>query len=131
MEKTKYELKAEVQQTTVKPKTLQPEAQMMNVSGAMTPLYAVYGSNDEHGRVWVATFFDVEESQAWCMASKQFGRAVRGAVIAQQEKSDEETARDAKIAQIRDDLRTGKLVKVEHEDGSASLYDGPNADKPN
>ena len=92
MEKTKYELKAEVQQTTVLPKTLQPEAQMMNVNGATTPLYAVYGHNDEHKRVWVATFFDVEESRAWCMASKQFGRAVRGAVIAQQEKPDGEGA---------------------------------------
>ncbi len=84
MEKTKYELKVEVQQTTVLPKTLQPEAQMMNVSGATTPLYAVYGHNDEHARVWVATFFDVEESQAWVQASKVFGRAVRGAVIADQ-----------------------------------------------
>jgi hypothetical protein len=88
MEKTKYELKAEVQQTTVAPKTLQPEAQMMQVSGATVPLYAVYGHNDEHGRVWVATFFDIEESQAWVQASKMFGRHVRGAVIAQQEKAD-------------------------------------------
>lgn len=39
--------------------------------------------------------------------------------------------RDARIAQIADDLKTGRLVKVDHPDGSASLYDGPNAPKPN
>jgi hypothetical protein len=91
VEKTKYELKPEVHQTTVLPKTLQPEAQMMGVSGATTPLYPVYGSSDEHKRVWVATFFDVEEAQAWVQASKVFGRAVRGAVVAQQEKLDGES----------------------------------------
>jgi hypothetical protein len=85
VEKTVYELKAEVETALVLPKTLQSEAQMMQVSGATIPLYAVYGNNEKNQRVWVATFFDVEESQAWVQASKQFGRAVRGAVIAQQE----------------------------------------------
>jgi hypothetical protein len=71
---------------------------------------------------------------AWVQASRVFGRAVRGAVIADQKPATEEVEnrrRDARIAQIRDDLASGKLVKVDHEDGSASLYDGPNADKPN
>ncbi len=101
MEKTKYELKAEVQQTTVKPTTLQPEAQMMNVNGATTSLYAVYGHNDEHKRVWVATFFDVEESQAWVQASRVFGRAVRGAVIADQKPA--EAANDGAGTDSRDE----------------------------
>jgi hypothetical protein len=132
MEKTKYELKAEVETANVLPKTLQAETQLMPMGGATIPMYAVYGRTDDGRRVWCCTFVDSDEAMAWVQASRVFGRAVRGAVIADQnpaEVTDEQ--RDARIAQIRDDLATGKLVKVDHEDGSASLYDGPNADKPN
>jgi hypothetical protein len=51
-------------------------------------MYAVYGRDDSERRVWCATFVDSDEAMAWVQASKVFGRAVRGAVIAQQEKSD-------------------------------------------
>jgi len=134
MEKTKYVMKGEVETALVLPKTLQAETQMMPMGGAQIPMYAVYGRTDDDRKVWTCTFVDSDEAMAWVQASRVFGRAVRGAVIADQKpaaQEDEQSRRDAKIAQIRDDLATGKLVKVEHEDGSASLYDGPNADKPN
>ena len=134
MEKTKYEMKAEVETANVLPKTLQAETQLMPMGGAQIPMYAVYGKTDDDRRVWCATFVDSDEAMAWVQASRVFGRAVRGAVIADQKPATEEVEnrrRDARIAQIRDDLASGKLVKVDHEDGSASLYDGPNADKPN
>jgi hypothetical protein len=128
------EIRAEVETAMVLPKTLQAETQVMPMGGATIPMYAVYGRTDDDRRVWTATFVDSDEAMAWVQASRVFGRAVRGAVIADQKpatENDEQARRDAKIAQIRDDLATGKLVKVDHEDGSASLYDGPNADKPN
>jgi hypothetical protein len=84
MEKTKYELKAEVETEMVLPKTLQAETQLMPMNGATVPMYAVYGKTDDERRVWVATFVDSDEAMAWVQASKVFGRAVKGAVIAQQ-----------------------------------------------
>jgi hypothetical protein len=132
MDKTKYEMKTEVEKAFVMPKTLQAETQLMPIGGATIPMYAVYGRTDGDRRVWCATFVDSDEAMAWVQASRVFGRAVRGAVTADQ-KSAEATdeRRDSRIAQIREDLASGKLVKVDHEDGSASLYEGPNADKPN
>jgi len=88
MDKTKYELKAEVEMSFALPKTLQAETQMMPIGGATIPMYAVYGRDMNDRRVWCATFVDMEESQAWVQASKVFGRPVRGAVIANQEKTD-------------------------------------------
>ena len=102
MEKTRYELKAEVETANVLPKTLQAETQLMPMGGASIPMYAVYGrteddeSTPEHrgirGRkVWTATFVDMDEAQAWIQASKVFGRAVRGAVIADQKPAEEKS----------------------------------------
>jgi hypothetical protein len=84
MEKTKYELKAELQTAMVLPKTLQAETQMMPMQGATIAMFAVYGRTDDDRKVWVATFLDDEEAMAWVQASKVFGRAVKGAVIAKQ-----------------------------------------------
>jgi len=94
MEKTEYELKAEVETSFAMPKTLQPQTEMMPMGGAMIPMYAVYGRDMNDRKVWCCTFVDMEESQAWVQASKLFGRAVKGAVIAQQEKSETEKAAD-------------------------------------
>ncbi len=91
MEKTKYELKAEVETSMALPKTLQAETQLMPMGGATIPMYAVYGKTDDGRRVWCATFVDSDEAMAWVQASRVFGRAVRGAVIADQ-KPKEETA---------------------------------------
>lgn len=96
MDKTKYELKAEVETSFALPKTLQAETQLMPMNGATIPMYAVYGRDMTERRIWCATFVDMEEAQAWVQASKVFGRAVKGAVISNQEKSDaEKLAEDA------------------------------------
>jgi hypothetical protein len=84
VDKTKYELKSEVETAHVLPKTLQAETQLMPMGGATIPMFAVYGKTDDDRRVWVATFVDSDEAMAWVQASKVFGRAVTGAVIAQQ-----------------------------------------------
>jgi len=68
----------------VLPKTLQAETQMMPMQGATIAMFAVYGRTDDDRKVWVATFLDDEEAMAWVQASKVFGRAVKGAVIAKQ-----------------------------------------------
>jgi hypothetical protein len=84
MNKTKYEMKAEVEKAFVMPKTLQAETQLMPIGGATIPMYAVYGLTDDGRRVWCATFIDSDEAMAWVQASRVFGRAVFGAVIADQ-----------------------------------------------
>lgn len=94
MDKTKYELKAEVETSFALPKTLQAETQLMPMGGATVAMYAVYGRDMAERRVWVATFVDDAEAMAWVQASKVFGRAVKGAVIAQQEKTGDEKAVD-------------------------------------
>ena len=88
MEKTKYELKAEVETAMVLPKTLQAQTEMMPFSGTTVPMFVVYGKTDDDKRVWCATFLDDEEAMAWVQASKVFGRAVKGAVIADQKPAD-------------------------------------------
>jgi hypothetical protein len=77
-------IKAEVEKAFAMPKTLQAETHMMPIGGATTPMYAVYGRTDGARRVWCATFIDSDEAMAWVQASKVFGRAVLGAVIADQ-----------------------------------------------
>jgi hypothetical protein len=81
-------MKAEVEMSFALPKTLQTETQMMPMGGAMAPMYVVYGRDMTDRKIWCATFVDMEEAQAWVQASKVFGRAVKGAVISNQEKDD-------------------------------------------
>jgi hypothetical protein len=90
VEKTKYVAKAEVETSFAMPKTLQAETQMMPMGGTTIPMYAVYGRDMTERRVWCATFIDMDEATAWVQASKVFGRAVKGAVISNQEKTDGE-----------------------------------------
>jgi hypothetical protein len=84
VDKTKYELKAEVETSFAMPKTLQAETQLMPMNGANIAMYAVYGRDMDDRRVWCATFIDMDEATAWVQASKAYGRAVKGAVIADQ-----------------------------------------------
>lgn len=86
MEKTKYELKAEVETALVLPKTLEAQTELMPFSGATIPMYAVYGYTDEEPKrkIWCGTFVDSDEAMAWVQASKVFGRAVKGAVLGKQ-----------------------------------------------
>lgn len=77
-------IKAEVETALVLPKTLQAETQLMPMGDATIPMFAVYGRTDDDKRVWCATFVDSDEAMAWVQASRVFGRAVKGAVIANQ-----------------------------------------------
>jgi len=88
----------------VLPKTLQAETQLMPMGGASIPMYAVYGRTDDERRVWCATFVDSDEAMAWVQASKVFGRAVRGAVIADQKPA--EAANDGTGTDSRDESPT-------------------------
>jgi hypothetical protein len=84
VDKTTYELKAEVETALVLPKTMQTETQLMPMGPAQVPMYVVYGRTDDDRKVWCATFIDSDEAMSWVQASKVFGRAVKGAVIADQ-----------------------------------------------
>ena len=77
-------IKAEVETAQVLPKTLEVQTELMPFAGATIPMFAVYGKTDDDRRVWCATFLDSDEAMAWVQASKVFGRAVKGAVIAKQ-----------------------------------------------
>jgi hypothetical protein len=83
-DKTKWELKAEVETSFAMPKTLVAQTELMPFGGATVAMYAIYGRDMNDRKTWCATFIDMEEAQAWIQASKVFGRAVRGAVIADQ-----------------------------------------------
>jgi hypothetical protein len=89
MEKTKFVAKAEVETALILPKTLQIQTELMPFGGASISMYAVYGRTDDDRKVWTATFVDSDEALAWIQASKVFGRAVRGAVIADQKPKQE------------------------------------------
>jgi hypothetical protein len=88
-DKTKWVAKAEVETSFALPKTLQAETHLMPMNGATIPMYAVYGRDMNERRVWAATFVDSDEAMAWVQASKVFGRAVKGAVIADQKPAEE------------------------------------------
>jgi hypothetical protein len=95
-DKTKFVLKAEVETSFAMPKTLQAQTELMPFGGASVAMYAIYGRDMTDRKVWCATFIDMEEAQAWIQASKVFGRAVKGAVISDQEKKlDEAVDEDA------------------------------------
>ncbi len=96
MEKTKYELKAQVETAQALPKTLQAQTELMPFSGTSIAMYAVYGKTDDDRRVWCATFLDSDEAMAWVQASKVFGRAVTGAVIAKQPGVTDGTGNDSR-----------------------------------
>lgn len=88
-------VKAEVEQSFALPKTLTAEEQLMPFGGATVPMYAIYGKDMTDRRIWCCTFIDRDEALAWVQASKVFGRAVKGAVIANQETKDATVAEDS------------------------------------
>jgi len=85
MEKIKYEMVAQVETTTVLPRTLEVKPETMKLPGADATMYVVYGYDPAKRKIWCATFIDQQEAEAWAHGSKVFGRPVRGAVIAGQE----------------------------------------------
>lgn len=86
------EIKAEVETSFALPKTLQAQTEIMPFGGATVAMYAIYGRDMTDRKIWCATFIDMDEAQAWVQASKVFGRAVKGAVIADQKPVEESPA---------------------------------------
>jgi len=84
VEKSKHSTRSEVETSLALPKTLQAQTELMPLAGSKVPMYAVYGRDSDDRKIWCATFIDSDEAMAWVQASKIFGRAVRGAVLAQQ-----------------------------------------------
>jgi hypothetical protein len=92
MEKTTYQTVRQVETISVLPRTIEivPE-QMKLPEGIGATMHVVYGYDPAQRKVWLATFIDDEEAQAWVQGSKTFGRPVRGAVVAGQDKVTEAT----------------------------------------
>jgi hypothetical protein len=99
-DKTKFVMKAEVETSFAMPKTLQAQTELMPFGGATVAMYAIYGRDMTERKVWCATFIDMDEAQAWVQASKVFGRAVKGAVISNQEKDVGEKTVDEDASRI-------------------------------
>jgi hypothetical protein len=43
--------------------------------------YQVFGTAEDDASVWVATFFDKQEAEAWIQASVIFGRDITGGEV--------------------------------------------------
>jgi hypothetical protein len=85
MEKTEYQVEARVETITVLPRTLTIKPETMKLgAGIDSTMYVVYGQDAADRRVWLATFIDEQEAEAWVHGSKVFGRPVTGAVLAGQ-----------------------------------------------
>lgn len=84
MEKTTYTTVKQVEMMAVLPRTVVIEPEKMNMPNVEAVMHVVYGKDAAERKVWLATFMDRQEAEAWVYASKTFGRPVRGAVIAGQ-----------------------------------------------
>lgn len=87
MEKTQYNVVASLDYVHVSPRTLIVTPEQMKLPGADATAFVVYGKDPADRKVWVATFVDEQEAEAWVHGSKTFGRPVTGAVMAGQEGS--------------------------------------------
>lgn len=85
MEKTKFEVIASLDYVHVLPRTLVISPEQMKLPGADATAFVVYGKDAADRKVWVATFVDEQEAEAWVHGSKTFGRPVTGAVMAGQD----------------------------------------------
>ncbi len=65
---------------SVMPKTLVVKTMKYQQGAAEHDLSAVYGGKQEN--VWVATFVDNDEAQAFILGSNHFGQPVKGIVVA-------------------------------------------------
>lgn len=85
MDKTEFKAIKTVETIAVLPRTLtiKPETMKMGPDVDST-MFVVYGSDAADRRVWIATFIDQQEAEAWVHGSKVFGRPVTGAVLAGQ-----------------------------------------------
>lgn len=87
MEKTVYTTIKGLDIVHVSPRTLIVVPERMAQLGPDTDatMHVVYGKDPADRKIWVATFVDEQEAQAWVQGSKTFGRPVSGAVMAGQE----------------------------------------------
>lgn len=100
MEKTEYVSVKQVETIAVLPRTLVIKPEHMKLGADVdATMFVVYGADAADRKIWLATFIDEQEAEAWVHGSKVFGRPVTGAVLAGQgnvvqggEMSDEATA---------------------------------------
>jgi hypothetical protein len=85
MDKTEYKKELVVETISVLPRTLEIKREAMKVGDVNAYMFVVYGYDPAPRKVWVATFIDEQEAEAWVHGSKTFGRPVLGAVLGGQE----------------------------------------------
>jgi hypothetical protein len=100
MEKTEFVSVKQVEMIAVLPRTITIKPETMKLGPDVdSTMFVVYGTDAADRKVWLATFIDEQEAEAWVHGSKIFGRPVTGAVLAGQcnvvkggEMSDDATA---------------------------------------
>jgi hypothetical protein len=78
-EKDKTFFKAQLTTENVQPRSLTVKPLKFQQGDVEATFHGVYGGDKVD--VWVATFFDSDEAQAWVQASTVFGRPVLGASV--------------------------------------------------
>lgn len=106
MKKTTYTVVKTVEMIAVLPRTMEikPEIMRLGVDVDAT-MFVVYGFDPAKRKVWLATFIDIQEAEAWVHGSKVFGRPVTGAVLAGQGELIQggEISDDATVVEAGDD----------------------------
>jgi hypothetical protein len=92
-EKDKTVFKAQLATENVQPRTLTIKPLKFQQGDAEATFHGVYGG--DNANVWVATFFDSDEAQAWVQASTVFGRPVLGASVPTQQEVADGTGKDS------------------------------------
>lgn len=89
MEKTKVEAKPDT--VPVRPNTLMRRPmEYKHPVGVNVYFHGVFGTDadsKEAGDIWIATFFDLNECEAYIMASKAFGQLINGVRLTAQQSS--------------------------------------------
>lgn len=84
-DKTVFVSVKQVEMISVLPRTLTIKPETMKLGPDVdSTMFVIYGLDVADRKVWVATFIDEQEAEAWVHGSKVFGRPVTGAVLAGQ-----------------------------------------------
>lgn len=84
-EKTVFTTVKQVEMIAVLPRTMEIKPETMRLGPDVdSTMFVVYGYDPAKRKVWLATFMDTQEAEAWVHGSKVFGRLVTGAVLAGQ-----------------------------------------------
>jgi hypothetical protein len=73
--------KLQVKQQSAMPKTLTISNLHQDFGAFELTCYQVHGTAEDGTSVWVGTFFDKQEAEAWVQASVIYGRAVQGGEV--------------------------------------------------